>query len=402
MKKLITICAAALTFAVMAADTDCGALITTGNIADSAKVENLTGANAGKATITINNNSGTANSVTVYNAATMDSALSGKASTGSVEALETRAIALETATNDLTTAVAAAASAASDASTAATTAYQNATNNAAQTYVKKTGGTIEGGTLSVIKTTGTGDRIKNSTEIDFDCIEIVDDEDNDDIRLQFWVREIILKQKNKADRKFTYPLESGGLATTNDITKTVPAWARASTKPSYNFSEIGSRPTTIAGYGITDAKIENGKITLGSNTITPLTGYTETDPVWTADKSNYSTTTQMNTAITSATNGLAKADALTGYVPTSRKVAGKALTSDVTLSDLSIVGSSTVTYNGSAAKSVNQVTQTLASTTQGGTTGKNLTLAVAATSLDMGAYYIKIGSDGKPHLMLRQ
>ena len=31
------------------------------------------------------------------------------------------------------------------------------------------------------------------------------------------------------------------------------------------------KPTTIAGYGITDAKIENGTITLGNQTITPLT-----------------------------------------------------------------------------------------------------------------------------------
>lgn len=38
--------------------------------------------------------------------------------------------------------------------------------------------------------------------------------------------------------------------------------------------------TTLAGYGITDAKIESGTITLGSNTITPLTS--ETDPVFSA------------------------------------------------------------------------------------------------------------------------
>lgn len=40
--------------------------------------------------------------------------------------------------------------------------------------------------------------------------------------------------------------------------------------------------TTLAGYGITDAKIENGSIILGSNSITPLTSFTETDPVFTA------------------------------------------------------------------------------------------------------------------------
>ena len=33
----------------------------------------------------------------------------------------------------------------------------------------------------------------------------------------------------------------------------------------------GSNPTTLSGYGITDAKIDGGVITLGSNTITPIT-----------------------------------------------------------------------------------------------------------------------------------
>lgn len=33
----------------------------------------------------------------------------------------------------------------------------------------------------------------------------------------------------------------------------------------------GTNPTTLSGYGITDAKISNGEITLGSGTITPLT-----------------------------------------------------------------------------------------------------------------------------------
>ena len=37
------------------------------------------------------------------------------------------------------------------------------------------------------------------------------------------------------------------------------------------WADITGKPTTIAGYGITDAKIVNGTITLGSNSITPLT-----------------------------------------------------------------------------------------------------------------------------------
>ena len=40
---------------------------------------------------------------------------------------------------------------------------------------------------------------------------------------------------------------------------------------SSDWNSIINKPTTIAGYGITDAKITNGTITLGSNSITPLT-----------------------------------------------------------------------------------------------------------------------------------
>lgn len=38
-------------------------------------------------------------------------------------------------------------------------------------------------------------------------------------------------------------------------------------------SDFASAATTLAGYGITDANISNGTITLGSNTITPLTSH---------------------------------------------------------------------------------------------------------------------------------
>ena len=41
--------------------------------------------------------------------------------------------------------------------------------------------------------------------------------------------------------------------------------------PNIGWSKIDNKPTTLSGYGITDAKIANGTITLGSNTITPLT-----------------------------------------------------------------------------------------------------------------------------------
>lgn len=72
----------------------------------------------------------------------------------------------------------------------------------------------------------------------------------------------------------------------------VPAWAKATTKPSYAWNEITgkpnefnpaahshsfasllNKPTTLQGYGITDAKIANGTIKLGAEAITPLTAH---------------------------------------------------------------------------------------------------------------------------------
>ncbi len=256
MKKLITILAAVVAFAAIAADTDVGALITTGNIADSAKVENLTGANAGKATITINDNSGTANSVTVYNASTTDTALAGKASTGDVSALQDRATALETATNNLTTAV----------------------NDISSVFevgdgvkINVDGYKVPWGTSGYIEFNNGGFKFYHPGA----------------------------HGQSGSDYTLAFPFKGGTAATLADIpsswpytaitnapwltsyTETdpnVPSWAKASSKPSYNFSEIGSKPTTLSGYGITDAKIANGTITLGSASITPLTSYTETDP----------------------------------------------------------------------------------------------------------------------------
>ena len=48
-------------------------------------------------------------------------------------------------------------------------------------------------------------------------------------------------------------------------------WYNGTVQGSSDWNSISNKPTTIAGYGITDAKITNGTITLGSNSITPLT-----------------------------------------------------------------------------------------------------------------------------------
>ena len=46
------------------------------------------------------------------------------------------------------------------------------------------------------------------------------------------------------------------------------------------FSNLSNTPTTLSGYGITDAKIESGTITLGSDTITPITSHQSLAGYW--------------------------------------------------------------------------------------------------------------------------
>ena len=59
-----------------------------------------------------------------------------------------------------------------------------------------------------------------------------------------------------------------GLAVSQEGTLSVTG---GGTADAVEWNNVLDKPTTIAGYGITDAKIENGTITLGNQTITPLT-----------------------------------------------------------------------------------------------------------------------------------
>jgi len=92
-------------------------------------------------------------------------------------------------------------------------------------------------------------------------------------------------------------------------------WTSAQTSAAINSSVSGKADaaTTLSGYGITDAKIEGTTITLGSNTITPLTaitsgnvvdalGYTPANEtslgtMASEDKNSYSSATEVNTAL---------------------------------------------------------------------------------------------------------
>lgn len=54
----------------------------------------------------------------------------------------------------------------------------------------------------------------------------------------------------------------------------------------HTFDSLTSKPTTLSGYGITDAKISNGVITLGGNSITPLTSHQSLSNYYTKTESN--------------------------------------------------------------------------------------------------------------------
>lgn len=135
------------------------------------------------------------------------------------------------------------------------------------------------------------------------------------------------------------------LASFTETDPTVPSWAKASSKPSYTAGEVGAVPTTRKVNG----KALSSDITLSASDVSALpsstsipsktsdltndsgfiTGYTETDPTvpsWAKQSSKPSYTA-----------------AEVGAVPTTRKVNGKALSSDITLSasDVSALPSST-------------------------------------------------------------
>lgn len=71
------------------------------------------------------------------------------------------------------------------------------------------------------------------------------------------------------------------------------------TADAVEWNNVLDKPTTIAGYGITDAKIENGTITLGDQTITPLTSA----PVISVNGQTGDVTVREVPAVTTTDNG---------------------------------------------------------------------------------------------------
>ena len=63
----------------------------------------------------------------------------------------------------------------------------------------------------------------------------------------------------------------------------------------------GSNPTTLSGYGITDANINNGTITLGNNTIAPITSFSSLDSPAVGGSGKYISSISETDGIISAT-----------------------------------------------------------------------------------------------------
>ena len=100
--------------------------------------------------------------------------------------------------------------------------------------------------LSFAKTTGLGRLTIGSTSIP-GAIRIYTSADS-----ASGFTDIKSNASSTNERTITLPDASGTVALTTDI-PSVPSWALANNKPSYTFSELTTHPTTINGYGITDA-----------------------------------------------------------------------------------------------------------------------------------------------------
>ena len=88
---------------------------------------------------------------------------------------------------------------------------------------------------------------------------------------------------------------------THDTSGVTAGTYRSVTVNTYGHVTAGTNPTTLSGYGITDAKIANGVITLGSNTITPLTASSTLDATKLSGTASISTSGNAATADAFAT-----------------------------------------------------------------------------------------------------
>lgn len=144
--------------------------------------------------------------------------------------------------------------------------------------------------------------------------------------------------------------DSGYLTSYTETDPTVPSWAKQPTKPTYTASEVGALPdTTVIPSKTSDLTNDSGFITSSdiptnvsefNNDAGYLTSFTETDPTvpsWAKEQNKPSYT------LDEVSDGATRK--LSNYVPTSRKINNKALSSDITLNLDDVLDGSTRKLN---------------------------------------------------------
>ena len=199
-------------------------------------------------------------------------------------------------------------------------------------------------------------------------------------------------------RTITFPDATGTVALTSDI-PSISSWALAANKPSYTFSELTSHPTTLDGYGITNVYTKTEVDGLVSGVLhykgvkaavsaLPSSGNTVGD-VWhvTADNGEYAWDGSVWQELGSTVD-------LSGYVPTSRTINGKALTSNISLtaSDVNALPSNT-TYVNSFNGQSGAITYIAPVTSVNGQTGVvTIVLPTKVSDLNNDAGYLTLAT----------
>ncbi len=124
---------------------------------------------------------------------------------------------------------------------------------------------------------------------------------------------LYVKQKIKtANDKKVDKVEGMGLSH-NDLTDDLLEKINNAGDSSFSgsFDDLSNKPTTVAGYGITDAKIEGKKVTLGANSVTVPSSTSEL-----TNDAGFQTASQVSSAISSATQNLATNDSVSSAIST--------------------------------------------------------------------------------------
>lgn len=172
-----------------------------------------------------------------------------------------------------------------------------------------------------------------------------------------------------SERTITLPDASGTVALITDIPN-ISSWALASTKPTYTASEVGATTSQDVSDMISQAISSSGNFSISIVQSLPSTGVTGTFyfvPNSGSGDNIYDEYLYVNNSWEKiGTNGID----LTGYVPTSRTINSKALTTNITLtaSDVSALPSST-TYVSSFNGQNGAITYTAPVTSVNGQTG---------------------------------